>query len=82
MKALTIRNVPPDVAKALEAETKRRGTSLNGTVISLLRHGLGVRQPRWSNGLRSGAGTWSKRDLAEFEKVTSVFEQIDEDLWK
>ena len=82
MKALTIRNVPPDVAQALQAETRRRGASLNGTVIDLLRQGLGVRQARRSNGLRSGAGTWSKQDLAAFEKATAVFEQIDEDLWR
>lgn len=81
MKALTIRNVPPDVARALESEKKRRGGSLNQTVIDLLRQSLGTHESRRSNGLRRLAGTWSRRDLVAFEKRIAPFEQVDEDLW-
>jgi hypothetical protein len=28
------------------------------------------------------AGTWSSHDLAEFESATTVFEKVDEDIWK
>ena len=42
MKTITIRNVPPEVARALEREKQRRGASLNRTVIELLSQGLGV----------------------------------------
>ncbi len=28
------------------------------------------------------AGTWSKKDAAEFERATAVFGKVDEDLWK
>ena len=60
MKAITLRNVPPDLAAALNREKRRRGQSLNRTVIDLLKQGLGVGEPR-SNGLARLAGGWSGR---------------------
>ena len=55
MKHLTVRNLPPEVAEALKREKRRRGESLNQTVIELLSQGLGVGEPR-SNGLARVAG--------------------------
>jgi len=83
MKAMTIRDVDASLAKALEREKKRRGGSLNQTVLQLLRQALGLERnvPR-SNALRKLAGTWSKQDLARFERDTAVFEQVDEELWR
>jgi hypothetical protein len=82
VKAITIRYVDPDLARALQAEKRRRGTSLNQTVLDLLRHGLGVdADDGRSNGLGELAGTWSDAELAEFEEATAVFEQVDEELW-
>ena len=77
MKALTIRNVDATLARALEREMQRRGTSLNQAVLDLRRQalGLGVAAPP-SNGLRQLAGTWSEEDLRSFEQSTAVFEQI------
>lgn len=82
MKAITIRNVDPKLAKALERETDRRGTSLNQTVLELLRQALGV-DPRTlrSNGLRKLAGKWSAEELREFESHIKPFEAIDPELW-
>jgi len=55
MKTLAVRSVPPDVAEALEREKRRRGESLNQTVLDLLTQGLGV-ETTHSNGLRRLAG--------------------------
>ncbi len=80
---LTVRNVPADVAEELERERKRRGDSLNGTVLAALRKGLGLAGERKSNGLASLAGQWSDDDYEAFEKVVSESaEQIDEDDWR
>jgi plasmid stability protein len=38
---LTVRNLPDELAAALESEKRRRGTSLNQTVVDLLRQSLG-----------------------------------------
>ncbi len=82
MKALTIRNVDPRLARALERETNRRATSLNQTVIELLRQALGVESgSRRSNGMRKLAGSWSARDLADFEARTKMFGDVDPELW-
>jgi hypothetical protein len=83
VKALTIRHVDPALARALERERKRRGTSLNETVLDVLRRSLGVVPgERRSNGLRDLAGTWSAREQQEFERATAVFDQIDPELWR
>jgi hypothetical protein len=83
MKHLTVRNLPPPIAKALEKERRRRGKSLNKTVIELLGQGLDVALPHGrSNGLRRLAGTWNDAELNRFTRAIEVAEGIDEDLWR
>jgi plasmid stability protein len=83
VKHLTIRNLPPDVGRALEREKQRKGTSLNQMVIDLLRRALGVDSPgRPPNGLARLAGTWTAEDLARFEAALAVTEGVDEELWR
>jgi hypothetical protein len=81
IKALTIRNLPPSIAEELEREKRRRGKSLNQTVIELLSQGLGAQGPR-SNGLGRLAGGWSEAEFQEFEEATAPFEAVDEELWR
>lgn len=83
MKAITIRNVPAELAESLEREKRRRGASLNRTVLALLSEALGVsrRGPR-SNGLRRLAGTWTEAEYREFEEAVAPFEQIDDAIWR
>lgn len=83
MKTLTVRGVPRHVAEALEREKRRRGRSLNQTVIDLLTSGLGVGQPEGRrNGLAKLAGTWSAREHEEFEAAIASTKQIDDELWR
>jgi hypothetical protein len=73
--------VPKDVAEALHIERRRRATSVNATVITLLRQALGLNHAEvFDNGIGRLAGTWTQRDLAEFEQDTKRFESIDPDL--
>lgn len=81
MKNLTIRNVPDAVAAALEEEKRRRGESLNQTVLELLSQGLGVGTTR-SNGLGRLAGTWTEEEFQEFEEAVAGFERVDDELWR
>ena len=83
MKALTIRNVDARLADALARETKRRNTSVNQTVLDVLRRGLGIdtSAPR-TNGLEKLAGTWSAEEFAEFETNVAMFDTIDPELWR
>jgi plasmid stability protein len=83
MRHLTIRNIPPEVAEALDKEKLRLQASLNQTVIELLRQSLKVgRSGERNNGLAALAGTWSEEEHARFEQAVAVTEQIDEELWR
>lgn len=81
MKHLTVRDLPPELAEALEREKRRRGDSLNGTVIGLLSQGLGVGTAR-SNGLAQLAGRWSEEEFRGFEEAVAPFERVDDELWR
>ncbi len=83
MRHLTIRNIPPEVAEALEREKHRSQASLNQTVVELLRQALGVNHNGTKrNGLAHLAGTWTAEEHASFEAAVAVTEQIDEELWR
>ena len=83
MKAITIRNVPADLAESLEREKRRRGASLNRTVLALLSEALDVSRPRpRSNGLRRLAGTWTEGEYQEFEQAVAPFGQTDDVTWR
>ena len=85
MKTMTIRNVPAELAEALDVEKRRRGLSLNRTVLALMGEALGIahRDLRGrSNGLRRLAGVWSEEEFRRFEDAVAPFGEIDRDLWK
>lgn len=83
MSYLTVRKVPDELAKALQKERRRRGKSLNQTVIELLKQALGMDWgPPVANGLEKLAGTWTREDFDRFERATAVFERIDEEQWR
>jgi hypothetical protein len=78
---LTVRNIPDEIASALEREKQRRRTSLNQTVIDLLKQSLGVGGVR-SNGLSRLAGTWSEAEHRDFLAAIEPLNELDPDLWK
>ena len=83
MKTMTIRRVSTELAAALEAEKRRRGLSLNRTVLSLIEEALGISEDRArSNGLRRLAGTWSEDEFKRFEEAVAPLGKIDGELWK
>ena len=82
MRHLTVRNLPPALAEALEQEKHRRGQPLNQTIIDLLDQSLGVSSKQRRNGLGRLAGTWSAEDHQDFEAATGRFEEIDPELWR
>lgn len=82
MKQLSIRNVNPQLAAALEAERRARDISLNETVLDLLRRALGLVDEPYDNGLEALSGSWSDDDFAEFATAVATFNEIDENLWQ
>jgi hypothetical protein len=83
MDNLTIHNVPPELAQALERESMRLRAPLDQMVIEILRRALQVGSPdERRNGLARLAGTWTDEEHARFEAAVAVTEQLDEDLWR
>ena len=83
MKTITIRNVPAALAASLEREKRRRGASLNRTVLALLAEALGGSKIEVrSNGLRRMAGTWTEAEYREFEQAVASFDEIDGAIWR
>ena len=86
MKAITLRNLPPDLAKAVRREAERKQTSINKAVISLLESKVDIqkkkdRKPHYQE-LDALAGSWSKKEAAEFDKALAAQRPIDPDVWK
>jgi hypothetical protein len=83
MNYITVRNLPPSVATALEKEKQNRGKSLNQTTIELLAEVLGVNDKGIvRNGLGALAGGWSDNDLRTFEDSIVSTQQIDPEVWQ
>jgi len=87
MKAITLRNLPPELAKTIRQKAEEQGTSINKAVINLLEEGTGIRGKK--NGkkslhhdLDSLAGSWTKDEAEEFDKSLAAQRTIDPDLWK
>ena len=78
VKTMTIRNVSTELASDLEAEQRRRGLSLNRTVLSLMQEALGIPSRRnRSNGLRRMAGSGIEDDFRRFEEAVAPFGEVD-----
>jgi hypothetical protein len=85
MKAITLRNIPPDVARAVERRASREGESLNKAVLELVAEGAGLkkrtRKVRHTD-LDSLFGTWSKKQADAFDRQLRGLRTIDAEVWK
>lgn len=76
----TIRNVSPELDRALKARAKRLGKSVNELALDALAQSVDVVPRRRS--LRDMPGAWSKREAAELDRFLDEHRRIDEELWK
>ena len=86
MKAITLRNLPPEVARTVQLRAKQKKTSVNKAVIELLEESAGgkatKKAPVRYHDLDHLVGTWTKKEAAAFDKIVKSFRTIDPDLWK
>ncbi|MGH7182855.1 MAG: FitA-like ribbon-helix-helix domain-containing protein [Nitrospiraceae bacterium] len=86
MKAITLRNLPPDVARTVQQRAKQKKTSVNKAVIKLLEESAGSKAKKKAlvryHDLDHLAGTWTKEEAVAFDKIVKSFRTIDPDLWK
>ncbi len=76
----TIRNIPPELDRAMKARAKKLGKSVNQVALELLSEGCG--QAVRHRSLRRMPGAWSPKEAADFDRFLAEHRQIDEELWK
>jgi hypothetical protein len=86
MKAITLRQIPTELAEIIEREAQATGTSLNKTVLRLLEKATGVsgrgRRPGRFHDLDELAGSWSAKQAREFDRHLGDQRQLDPDIWE
>ncbi len=84
MNAITVRNLPPAVAKAVKQKARKEKLSLNKAVIKLLEEATGTEQKKkvLHHDLDHLAGTWSEAEYQEFMAALREQRQIDPEMWK
>jgi hypothetical protein len=76
----TIRNIPPELDRAIKARAKRLGKSVNQVALELLARAVG--QPVRRRSLREMPGAWSEEEAAEFDRFLEEHRRIDSELWR
>ena len=85
MKAITVRNIPPHVARLIERKAREDKTSLNRAIVSLLEQrsiGHENGQRRIHRDLDFLFGSWTKEEADAFEANLAEQRKIDPEIWK
>jgi hypothetical protein len=84
MKALTLRNLRPELARAIERKAQVSGTSLSGAVVALLEQAAGLSKPRRTehHDFDRFAGSWTAGQAREFDKAPARSRVVDKELWE
>jgi len=86
MKAITLRNIPPSLSRAIEKRAADERISLNRAVLELLSEGLGIdmreRREVVHRDLDHLAGAWSAAEAEEFDAALSDQRRIDPEMWR
>ena len=76
---ISLRNLPPEVQKAIEETSRREGISLNKATIRLLESSL--RQPAKNSDFDEFFGVWTPADADQFDETLRPMRQVDSADW-
>lgn len=86
MKTVTLRKLPPDLARMIEQRAREEGLSLTRTIIQLLQESAGQRAEKGRASLHHDldalAGSWTGEDAATFDEALARQRAVDPELWK
>jgi len=85
MSAITVRNLPPELARVIRQKAKKEKTSLNRAVISLLERATALSKPRADEvhtDLDRFFGCVSKEEADELDEAIREQRQIEPEMWK
>ena len=85
MKAITLRNLPPDLDNAIRKRARGKRMSVNKAVIGLLEDHLTQdkrKRAELHHDLDDLCGSWTDAAAAAFDRVLAKQRTIDQDVWK
>lgn len=86
MKAITLRNLPPELTRIIRRKADEQHASINKAVISLLEKSVGVRGKKREmvlhHDLDKLAGSWTREEAIAFDRALAKQRAIDPDLWR
>ena len=85
MSAITLRNLPPRVAKAIRDKARKERLSMNKTVIKLLEEATGATPESKRvvhHDLDRFFGTWTKEEADAFDEALREQRQVEPEMWK
>ena len=84
LKTITLRNIPPELARKLEQKARTKGVSFSKITLEILENAMGLSRGKRRvrhHDLDSLAGTWSKQEATTFEASLREQRRVDPDLW-
>ena len=85
MSPITLRNLPPAVARAVKERAEVDGISLNKAVIRLLEEALGLsraKRPKVNHDFDDLIGVWTEEEAREMMKILAEERKIDPEMWR
>ena len=83
MKTVSLRGIDEEMEKSLKKEAQRAKTSINKTILNLIRESIGPRKRnKIYKDLDELAGTWNEKDEEMFKENTQFFDGINKEIWK
>jgi len=84
MNAITVRNLPPAVAKAVKEKARKEKLSLNRAIVRLLEEATGEQGKNKviHHDLDHLAGTWSEEEYQQFMVALREQRRIDPEMWR
>lgn len=85
MMQLTVRGFDKALERELHRLAEEKGISLNKAALELMRRGAGLERnaeagvSRW---IGRYAGTWTPEEADAFDEAVTVFDAIDEEMWR
>ena len=85
MKAITLRNLPSDLDKAIRKRARGKRVSVNKAVIGLLEEHLTqgkMKRAELHHDLDELCGSWTEDAAAAFDRALAKQRTIDPNVWK
>jgi hypothetical protein len=86
VSAITVRNLPPELARLIRQKARREKVSLNRVVIGLLEEATGLAKSTKAEVLHHDldhlAGVWSQEEYEEIMEAVREQRQVEPEMWK